>query len=92
MLWTALFIFGFRTADVLVETVRLLFVVNNRKWWAACIAAVEVTIWVWIFSTVVVQQNHWWAYISYGLGYACGQLLGCSIGHKINDQLNRKGK
>lgn len=92
MTWMVLLIFVFRAVDVLIETVRMLLVVQNHKWIAAIIAAIEVTAWCWVFSEVVAQQHHWQAFAAYGLGYAVGQLIGCDLGHKLNDKLKPKGK
>lgn len=92
MLWWAALIFCFRAADVMVETIRLILVVNNHKWIASAIAAIEVTLWCWIFAEGVAAHKHWVVYIAYGVGFAVGQLVGCGLGHKLNDRLKSKGK
>lgn len=92
MLWWATLIFCFRAADVMVETIRLILVVNNHKWIASAIAAVEVSLWCWIFAEGVNEHKNWVVYIAYGLGFALGQLVGCGLGHTLNEKLKSKGK
>jgi len=91
VLWWAALIFCFRAVDVMVETIRLILVVNGHKWIASAIAAVEVSLWCWIFSEGVNTHKHWIIYIAYGLGFSLGQLVGCGLGHKLNEKLKVKG-
>lgn len=92
MLWWAALIFCFRAADVMVETIRLILVVNNRKWLASIIAAIEVSIWAWVFADVLMQHRHFIIFLAYGIGYGVGQFVGCAAGHKLNTWLERRGK
>lgn len=84
-------IFLFRFLDVTIETVRLLFVVNNRSMLAAVIAFFEVTTFTWVFASGVLTHQHWSVYVAWGAGFAAGQYLGGTFGHKLNGKLDKRG-
>ncbi len=83
MIWTPIFIFVFRTLDVLTETVRLLLTVDKRKSLVSVIAFFEVLVWVYVFNELVATHHSWWCYFAYAAGYSLGTWLGITWGSKI---------
>jgi uncharacterized protein YebE (UPF0316 family) len=82
-------IFVFRLVDVAVETIRLTFIINHRNLLASIIAFFEVTAFTWVFASGVLQHTHWLVFVAWGAGFACGQYIGGTLGHRLNTHLDR---
>lgn len=74
-----LFIFALRLTDVTLGTMRILMTVRGRKWIAALIGFVEVTIFVVAISQVVRNFGNSWNVLGYAGGFAAGTLVGMTI-------------
>lgn len=79
----ALFIFCLRIIDVSIGTVRILMAVRGRRYMAALIGFVEVTIFLVAISQVVTNIGNWWNVLGYAGGFAMGTLLGITIEDKL---------
>lgn len=78
-----LFIFFARVIDVSLATVRMLMVVQGRKIQAAIIGFFEVTVYVLALGKLMDSLNNPWKVLTYGLGFACGNIVGIAIENKI---------
>nr|WP_300004300.1 DUF5698 domain-containing protein [Tissierella sp.] len=78
-----LFIFFARVIDVSLATVRTLMVVQGRKIQAAMIGFFEVTVYVIALGKVMGSLDNPWKILTYGLGFACGNIVGIAIENKI---------
>lgn len=84
-------VFLFRFLDVMVETIRLTFLIHNRTLVASIIAFFEVTLFVKVFAAIINHQAQWPWCVAWGAGFALGQYVGGTLGHRINAQLDKKG-
>lgn len=78
-----LFIFLARVTDVTLATIRMLMVVQGRKFHAAIIGFFEVTIYVTVLGKVVSSLDNIGNLLAYALGFACGNYIGIIIENKI---------
>lgn len=76
-------IFLSRLIDVSLGTMRTLMVVQGRKWAAAIIGFVEITIYVVVLGKVVNSLDNPFNLLSYSLGFATGNFVGIMIENKI---------
>lgn len=79
----ALFIFAMRVGDVSLGTIRIIVSVQGRKYLAAAIGFVEVTIFVVAISRVLSQMVNPINVLAYSGGFATGTILGISIEAKL---------
>lgn len=78
-----LFIFFARVVDMSLSTVRMLMVVQGRKTQAAVIGFFEATVYIVALGKVMGSLNDPWKILAYGLGFACGNVVGIAIENKI---------
>lgn len=78
-----LFIFFARVIDMSLSTIRMLMVVQGRKVQAAVIGFFEATIYIAALGKVMGSLNDPWKLLAYGLGFACGNIVGITIENKI---------
>lgn len=78
-----LFIFLARVTDVTMATIRMLMVVQGRKFHAAIIGFFEVTIYVTVLGKVVSSLDNIGNLLAYALGFACGNYVGIFIESRI---------
>ncbi len=71
-------IFAARIVDVALGTLRMIAVVNGRRWLAWTLGFFEVLVWVLVVSHVIrtIDLEHWY----YGVAYALGFASGCWVG------------
>lgn len=79
----ALIIMVMRICDVSLGTLRTIFVVQGRKYFAAIVGFVEVLIWVFVIRFVVQNLDQFQNLIGYAAGFAVGNILGITIEQKI---------
>ncbi len=72
----ALVIFGLRICDVSLGTIRMMVSIQGRRYMAAAIAFVEVSIFVVAIGKVVGQLDNWVNVVAYSGGFSCGTMLG----------------
>lgn len=82
-------IFFARICDVSIGTLRLIFMMSDRRWLSAVLGFFEVIIWVLAVKGVLEHLTNPLALTAYGLGFAAGMLVGMTIerrlalGHRI---------
>lgn len=73
-----IFIIVARIMDVSLGTIRTIFVVRGKRWTAAILGFIEVTVWVLAVSGVLAHPTLI-KVISYGIGFALGNAVGIWI-------------
>lgn len=76
-------IFIARICDVSLATVRMILVVKGKRYPAAAIGFIEASIYITALSRIMKNINDPWKIVAYGLGFACGTLLGSFIEEKL---------
>lgn len=76
-------IFLARIADVSIGTARVLTLVNGRKYLAASLGFVEVSIWFVIVREAFNGPSSIFVVIAYAGGFAAGNLLGSYISERL---------
>jgi uncharacterized protein YebE (UPF0316 family) len=79
----ALVIFGLRLCDVTLGTVRLIVSIQGRRFLAAGIAFVEVTIFVVAIGKVLGELDNVYNVFAYSGGFACGTITGIYVEGKL---------
>lgn len=80
----ALFIFFARILDVSIGTLRTILLVKGNRRIAAVLGFFEVMIYLVVLGKVVGNMNKPILIIAYGLGYACGNIIGGKIEEKLS--------
>lgn len=77
-------VFFARIVDVTIGTIRTIFLVDGRKYVAALLGFVEVTIWFLVVRNAIVSDVAvGYVVIAYAGGFASGNLLGSFISTKL---------
>jgi uncharacterized protein YebE (UPF0316 family) len=84
--WT-LIIFVARVFDVSLGTIRVHFIVRQKKPMAALTGFVEVLIFIVIVSRVIQDIQHWPYVLAYAGGFATGTLLGMHLTEVLSRQM-----
>ena len=74
-----LFIFLARIMDVSLDTVRIIFVNRNLKYYAMISGFFEVLIWLMVIRQIFQQLNNPLCFIAYAAGFASGNFVGILI-------------
>lgn len=82
-LLTALVIFGLRVCDVSLGTVRVIVSIQGRKYLAAAIGFVEVSIFITAIGKAMSNMDNPLSTLGYAGGFACGTMLGIFIEGKL---------
>lgn len=80
---TALIIFGLRVCDVSLGTVRVIVSIQGRKYLAAAIGFVEVSIFITAIGKAMASMDSPLSTLGYAGGFACGTMLGIFIEGKL---------
>jgi len=83
LLYGFLLIFALRVCDVSLGTVRMVFIVQGRKWLSAGIGFIEVMIFIVAISQVMGHLKSPWLMVAYAGGFATGNLVGVWIEGKL---------
>ncbi len=84
MLLSYLLIFFAKIIEVSLMTVRTVLITRGEKVYGSLIGFVEVMIWLYVVSTVLVGiQEDPARMIAYALGFACGNYIGCMLEEKL---------
>jgi uncharacterized protein YebE (UPF0316 family) len=78
-----LMIFAARVCDVSVGTVRVMLVIQGKRWASAGLGVLEVTIWVLAVREALAYIPNPFAIIAYAGGFAAGTLVGMTIEDKL---------
>ena len=74
----------FRVIDVSLGTIRVIFVVNGFKWYAAFLGFFEVLIWLAATSQVLLSvRQHPGLMLAYAGGFAGGNVVGVALERKL---------
>ncbi len=79
----ALLIAGMRVCDVTLDTIRVIQVVQSKRYAAAIIGFFEVLIWVFAIRFVFQHLDSIANLFGYAFGYGMGNLVGVTIEQKI---------
>jgi uncharacterized protein YebE (UPF0316 family) len=86
LVWTPV-IFLARVIDVGLGTIRVQFIVRQKKVLAALTGFVEILIFILIVSRVIHDIQHWPYVLAYAGGFATGTLLGMYLSEKLPQQV-----
>lgn len=79
-----LLIFFARILDVSLDTVRIIFVNKNLRYYSAFTGFFAVLIWLMVIRQIFQQLNNPICYLAYAAGYATGNYVGILIENKIS--------
>lgn len=82
-LLTAIFIFCLRICDVSLGTIRVIISIQGRKYLAAAIGFVEVSIFITAIGKAMSNIDNPLSTLGYAGGFACGTMLGIFIEGKL---------
>lgn len=71
-------VFLFRMVDVIIGTLRTIFLVNGKSLYAFLSSFLEIFIWIFTIKMALSSMDIY-AYIFYAFGYATGTSLGIYI-------------
>jgi uncharacterized protein YebE (UPF0316 family) len=77
-------IFCARILDVSLDTVRIIFINRNLKYYVAFTAFFAVLIWLMVIRQIFHQLDNPVCYLAYAAGYATGNFVGMIIENKIS--------
>ncbi len=78
-----LMIFIARVSDVTLATVKLMFVVNNARRFAAILGFFEALITILALSRIMQDASNMAAYVMYAAGFSAGTYIGMRIEEKL---------
>lgn len=77
-------IFFAKIFEVSLTTVRTVLITRGEKFYASIIGFVEVIIWLYVVSAVIIGINKEpYKMVAYALGFACGNYIGCILEEKL---------
>ena len=79
LLLACLIVSALRIADVSLGTLRTVFIMQGRKWRATFTGFLEVLIWIFVVSQVVVALSNWMLMLAYATGFAAGTWVGLRL-------------
>ncbi len=84
--WVVLpiFIFTARIMDVSLDTVRIIFVNRNLKYFAMISGFFQVLIWLMVIRQIFQQLDNPICYVAYAAGFAAGNYVGLFIENKLS--------
>lgn len=77
-------IFCARILDVSLDTVRIIFINKNLRYYVAFTAFFAVLIWLMVIRQIFQQLDNPACYLAYAAGYATGNVVGIMIENKIS--------
>lgn len=77
-------IFCMRILDVSLDTVRIIFINKNLRYYSAFTAFFAVLIWLMVIRQIFQQLDNPICYLAYAAGYATGNYVGILIENKIS--------
>ena len=78
-----LLIFFARVTDVSINTLRIIFMLNGKKYSAAILGFFEAMIWLLAISQIFQNLGSWQTYVAYAGGFASGIFVGILIDEKL---------
>ena len=83
VLTSALLIFGLRMANITLDTLRLMLVVQRRRALSALVGFFQALIFVLALGTVLQNLDSPWNILGYAGGYAAGILAGMALEERL---------
>ena len=83
ILTSALLIFGLRMANITLDTLRLMLVVQRRRALSALVGFFQALIFVLALGTVLQNLDSPWNILGYAGGYAAGILAGMALEERL---------
>ena len=77
-------IFAARICDVSLDTLRILFINRNLRYWAALCGFFGVFVWLLVIRQIFQQLNNPVCFIAYPAGFAAGNIVGLIIENRIS--------
>ena len=77
-------IFAARICDVSLDTLRILFINRNLRYWAALCGFFGVMIWLLVIREIFQQINNPLCFIAYPAGFAAGNIVGLMIENRLS--------
>jgi uncharacterized protein YebE (UPF0316 family) len=77
-------IFAARICDVSLDTLRILFINRNFRYWAALCGFFGVMIWLLVIRQIFQQINNPLCFIAYPAGFATGNIVGLIIENRLS--------
>jgi len=79
-----LMIFAARICDVSLDTLRIIFINRNFRYWAALCGFFGVMIWLLVIRQIFQQINNPLCFIAYPAGFATGNIVGLIIENRLS--------
>jgi uncharacterized protein YebE (UPF0316 family) len=76
---SALLIFSLRVVDVSIDTVRIVFLIQGRRWLAGGLGLVQAFVFIFAVAQVLRDLDDPARMVGYAVGFATGTVLGSSI-------------
>ncbi len=76
---SALLIFSLRVVDVSIDTVRIVFLIQGRRWLAGALGLVQSFVFIFAVAQVLQDLDDPIRMVGYALGFATGTVLGSTI-------------
>jgi uncharacterized protein YebE (UPF0316 family) len=83
MILGALLIVCMRICDVTLDTIRVILVVQGRKYRAGLVGFFEVLIWIFVIRYIMQHMDVLLNLFGYATGFALGNVIGVTIEQKI---------
>ena len=83
MILGALLIVCMRICDVTLDTIRVILVVQGRKYKAGLVGFFEVLIWIFVIRYIMQHMDVLANLFGYATGFALGNIIGVTIEQKI---------
>jgi uncharacterized protein YebE (UPF0316 family) len=76
-------IFALRVIDMSFDTLRVLFVIRDRRTGAWITGFIQSSLWVVAITSVLSNLDNPWAVIAYAAGFASGSVVGMAIEERL---------
>jgi len=76
---SALLIFSLRVVDVSIDTVRIVFLIQGRRWLAGALGLVQSFVFIFAVAQVLRDLDDPVRMVGYAVGFATGTVLGSTI-------------
>lgn len=76
-------IFIARVCDVSINTLRIIFMLNSKKYTATVLGFFESAIWLLAISQIFQNLGSWQTFLAYASGYAMGIFVGMIIEERL---------
>lgn len=76
---SALLIFSLRVVDVSIDTVRIVFLIQSRRWLAGALGLIQSFVFIFAIAQVLRDLDDPVRMVGYAVGFATGTVLGSTI-------------